>query len=153
MTLTFRSVLPPELWHRAFSYTQRPDQISLLSVSRPLHDIVLRILFANLKIYLVGGGLAFDVAGGSSDAEQWIDDFAAKYMRRSWELLDRISTSPLFAKVIRSVTVVAVLSGPAVFEKSTVNVPLFTARSNVSLSDSGTSTLCFTTTSNISLDR
>jgi len=120
MTLTFRSArLPPELWHRVFSYAERPDQISLLYVSRPFHDIVLRILFANLKIYLVGGALAFDVAGNTSDPEQWIDEFATKYMRRSWELLDRISTNPSFAIVIRSLTIVAVLSGPAVFEKST----------------------------------
>jgi hypothetical protein len=107
---------PPEVWNQVIEALPQAYLPPLLGVSSQFHDIVIRFLFSSVKIYFIGGerGLGmlniFDL--------DWMNDVALKLMRKSWEILNHICQDPRFAKVVKSITVIAYSNGLSIFERS-----------------------------------
>lgn len=47
----------------------------------------------------------------------WTEEIAMKLMSKSWEILNHICLEPRFAKVVKSITVIAFADGQCIFER------------------------------------
>lgn len=107
--------LPPEIWSQILDYIPRFESRYLLSVCSQFHDNIIRQLFSSIKIYFIGGDK------GKKMLNTFYEDFtretAEKLMRKSWEILNRISRDPQFAKVVKNITIVAYAEGLGIFER------------------------------------
>lgn len=80
------------------------------------HDIIIQELFSSIKVWFIGqnrGGAMLNMTDG-----HWIEEVARKLMIKSWEILNRICEEPAFAKLVRTVSVMAFSDGLSIFEKS-----------------------------------
>ncbi|KDR75652.1 hypothetical protein GALMADRAFT_1330752 [Galerina marginata CBS 339.88] len=124
MTLTRTSTLPPEVWDHILGDLPQPQVPKLLEVCSMFHDIALRSLFSSIKIYFIGGTLGMQML--NTTHADWIDETAIKLMCKSWEMLNHICQDRRFARVVKSITVIAFADGQSIFERLTVaNALLF----------------------------
>lgn len=115
MTIT-GSNLPPEVWTRVLEEVPQPHLPALLGVCSQFHDIAIRRLFASIKVYFMGGKRAQKILN-TNDA-YWVDSISIDLMRKSWEILNHIRQDRRFARVVKSVTVIAFADGLSIFERS-----------------------------------
>ena len=93
----------------------KSHQLQLLHVSSLFHDIVIKSLFASVKIYFISGEKGMEML--HTKLPDWMEDIAMKLMCKSWELLNHIIQEPRFANVVKSVTVIAFSDGLSLFER------------------------------------
>ena len=110
-TITF----PPEIWSHVLNNLPKSHQLQLLHVSSLFHDIVIKSLFASVKIFFIGGRRGLEML--HTKLPDWMEDIAIKMMRKSWELLNHIVQEPRFANAVKSITVVAFSDGLSLFER------------------------------------
>ncbi|KAJ7647708.1 hypothetical protein FB45DRAFT_894215 [Roridomyces roridus] len=110
--------LPVEMWTEVVRFVPPAHRRALLGVSRTLHDIAIRFLFATIKIYFMHGDPVFYML--NTENERYVVETSDYVLNRSWEILHHIITNPLFARVIKTISVHAFTSGPAVFEYRTL---------------------------------
>lgn len=115
MSYTHHPSLPPEIWSQIISEVPKPQLTKLLGLCSLFHDIVIRFLFSAIKIYFVEGDLACEML--NTTHPEWIEEIAVKLVSKSWEILNHICQEPSFARVVKSVTVVAFADGQSRFEK------------------------------------
>ncbi|KAH9926584.1 uncharacterized protein BXZ73DRAFT_102844 [Epithele typhae] len=87
--------LPPEIWRLALEALPLEDKKTCLLVSRPYYTIVVASLFRHITLHF---GLWQPPA--SEDLSELVD-----MNNRTWELLYHISTTPSFARHVRSLSV------------------------------------------------
>lgn len=110
------STLPPEVWSQVLGCLSRPQLPNMLSVCSMFHDIIIRTIFSAIKIYLIGGDLGpIMLNTGHID---WVEETARKLVSKSWEILNHICQEPRFAKVVKSLTIVAYGGRQSIFERS-----------------------------------
>ena len=110
-----RTTFPPEIWSHILNNIPRSYQPQLLHVSSLFHDIVIKSLFASIKIYFIGGAEGMTML--HTIYMDWMRDIAVKLMCKSWEILNHIVQEPRFANVVKSITVVAFSDCLSVFER------------------------------------
>ncbi|KAF5326060.1 hypothetical protein D9611_000283 [Ephemerocybe angulata] len=110
-----QSIVPTEIWSHIVQYVPRGEQTKLLGVSSLFHDIALDLIFSAVKIYFVGGDQAYSML--NTDHEEFLDETSQKLTTRSWEILRRITRDSNFARLVKSLTVVAFTDGIALFEQ------------------------------------
>jgi len=115
MAYLTRSTFPPEIWSQILKHIPKSYQPQLLHVSSLFHDIVIKLLFASIKIYFIGGPEGLRML--NTLHSDWMEDTAIKLMCKSWELLNHIVQEPRFANVVKSITVIAFSDGLSVFER------------------------------------
>lgn len=108
---------PPEIWSHILNSIPKSHQPQLLHVSSLFHDIVIKSLFASIKIYFIGGSEGLRMLNIKQLSMDWMEDIARKLMCRSWELLNHIVQEPRFANVVKSITVIAFSDGLSIFER------------------------------------
>ena len=113
--LTRTIAFPPEIWSHILNNVPKSHQLQLLHVSSLFHDIVIKSLFASVKIFFIGGDRGFEML--HTKLPDWMEDVAIKLMNKSWELLNHIVQEPRFANVVKSVTVIAFSDGLSLFEQ------------------------------------
>ena len=118
MSMTRSVTFPPEIWSHVVNNVPKSHQLQLLHVSSLFHDIVIKSLFASVKIYFIGGARGLKML--HTKLPDWMEDIAIKLMCKSWELLNHIIQEPRFANVVKSVTVIAFSDGLSVFERCEV---------------------------------
>lgn len=109
--------LPPEIWNHVFKSISKPYLPQLLGVCSLFHDIVIRSVFSSIKIYFIGVNRGTEML--CSYNGEWIEETAQKLMTNSWEILNHICQEPRFARVVKSLTIIAFGDGLSIFEKST----------------------------------
>ena len=114
-SLTRTVSFPPEIWSHVLNNIPKSHQLQLLHVSSLFHDIVIKSLFASVKIYFIGGAKGLEML--HTKLPDWMEDIAIKLMCRSWELLNHIVQEPRFANVVKSITVIAFSDGLSLFER------------------------------------
>ncbi|KAF8952514.1 hypothetical protein BDZ97DRAFT_1878187 [Flammula alnicola] len=120
----FRKKLPPEVWTQIIGDVPHPQLSNLLNVCSQFHDIVIRTLFSSIKVYFIGGEQGKSML--NTFHMDWVEETARKLMGKSWEILNHIRQEPSFARVVKSITVVAFSDGLSIFERLTVaNALLF----------------------------
>ena len=107
--------LPPEIWSQILDYIPRFESRYLLSVCSQFHDNIIRQLFSSVKIYFIGGDKGKKML--NTFYEDFANETAEKLMCKSWEILNRISRDPQFAKVVKNLTIVAYAEGLGIFER------------------------------------
>ncbi|KAJ7686575.1 hypothetical protein B0H17DRAFT_1136879 [Mycena rosella] len=112
------ATLPVELWTDIVHYLPPSRRRDMLRVSRLLHDITIRFVFATVKIYFMHGEHGFFML--NTENERYVRETADYLLNRSWELLHCIITKPLFASVVKCLSVHAFTDGPTVFEQRTL---------------------------------
>ena len=110
-----RTTFPPEIWSHILNDIPKSHQPQLLHVSSLFHDIVIKSLFASVKIYFIGGDEGLSML--DTIHEDLMEDIATKLMCRSWELLNHIVQEPRFANVVKSITVIAFSNGLSISER------------------------------------
>jgi hypothetical protein len=115
MACLTRAAFPPEIWSHILNNIPKSHQPQLLHVSSLFHDIVMKSLFASIKIYFIGGSEGLTML--STRYLEWMEDVADRLMCKSWELLNHIVQEPRFANVVKSITVIAFSDGLSVFER------------------------------------
>ena len=109
--LTMR--LPPELWALVVGFLPTVDKRACLFVSKQYHDIALSLLFSHITVQFG------NILQSFTDSEGLIEEFyRAEVIPRqhvTWEVLRHISTTPKFARIVKSVTVQAIGCEPEVF--------------------------------------
>ena len=110
-TITF----PTEIWSHILNNVPKSHQLQLLHVSSLFHDIVIKSLFASVKIYFIGGSKGLEML--HTKLPEWMEDISIKMMRKSWELLNHIAQEPRFANAVKSITVIAFADGLSLFER------------------------------------
>lgn len=108
--------LPPEVWDQVIEELPQAYLPPLLGVSSQFHDIVIRFLFSSVKIYFIGGERGQRML--NTFYPDWMNDIARKLMCKSWEILNHICQDPRFAKVVKSITIIAYSNGLSIFERS-----------------------------------
>jgi hypothetical protein len=108
--------LPPEVWNHVLKLIPKPNLPQLLGVCSLFHDIIIRFVFSSIKIYFIGVNRGQDML--NSYNREWVDETAQKFMSNSWEILNHICQEPRFARIVKSMTVVAFGDGLSIFEKS-----------------------------------
>ncbi|KAJ7496853.1 hypothetical protein FB451DRAFT_1359376 [Mycena latifolia] len=108
-------VLPVELWADIVQFLPPSKRRDMLCVSRLLHDIALRLVFSTVKIYFMHGEPGFFML--NTENERYVRETSDYLLHRSWEILHCIITKPLFASVVKTLSVHAFTDGPAVFEQ------------------------------------
>lgn len=115
MALAFTpQALPPEIWSHIIGNIPKPSLTPILHVCSLFHAIAIRLLFASIKIYFVGGNSGANMLNTSYDT--WMEDIAKNLMTKSFELLTRICQEPSFGAIVKNLTVVAFGDGLSVFE-------------------------------------
>lgn len=107
--------LPPEVWSQIVLNIPSSHVSPLLHVSRMFHEFAIAILFSAIKIYFIGGHSALQML--NTFHEDFVQDTVEKLMTTSWALLRHITRLPSFAKVVRSITVVAFADSQSIFEQ------------------------------------
>ncbi|KAF8806578.1 hypothetical protein BYT27DRAFT_7167997 [Phlegmacium glaucopus] len=115
MSYLTRSTFPPEIWGQILKHIPKSHQPQLLHVSSLFHDIVIKFLFASIKIYFIGGSKGSRML--NTMHLDWMEEIAGKLMCKSWELLNHIVQEPRFANVVKSITVIAFSDGLSIFER------------------------------------
>lgn len=115
MACLTRVAFPPEIWSHILNNIPKSHQTQLLHVSSLFHDIVMKSLFASIKIYFIGGSEGLTML--STIYLDWMEDVADRLMCKSWELLNHIVQERRFANVVKSITVIAFSDGLSVFER------------------------------------
>ena len=110
-----RTIFPPEIWSHVLNNVPKSHQPQLLHVSSLFHDIVIKSLFASVKIYFIGGSRGMGML--HTRLPDWMVDVALGLMCKSWELLNHIVQEPRFANVVKSITVIAFSNGLSIFER------------------------------------
>ena len=114
-SLTRTVTFPPEIWSHVLNNVPKSHQLQLLHVSSLFHDIVIKSLFASVKIYFIGGAKGLEML--HTKLPDWMEDIAIKLMCKSWELLNHIVQEPRFANAVKSITVIAFSDGLSLFER------------------------------------
>lgn len=114
-SLTRTITFPPEIWSHVLNNLPKSHQLQLLHVSSLFHDIVIKSLFASVKIFFIGGGRGLEML--HTKLPDWMGDIAIKMMCKSWELLDHIVQEPRFANAVKSITVIAFSDSLSLFER------------------------------------
>ena len=110
-----KTVVPNEIWSQILRYVPRIDQTKLLEVSHLFHDIALDLVFSAVKIYFLEGDQAYNFLNTSHD--DFVETYAEDLVTRSYEILRRIIRDPVFAQVVKSVTVIAFSDSMSLFEQ------------------------------------
>lgn len=110
-----RTTFPPEIWSHVINNVPKSHQVQLLHISSLFHDIVIKSLFASVKIYFIGGAKGLRML--HTKYPDWMEDIARDLMCKSWERLNHIVQEPRFANVVKSITVIAFSDGLSLFEK------------------------------------
>ncbi|KAF9486032.1 hypothetical protein BDN70DRAFT_822873 [Pholiota conissans] len=110
--------MPPEIWSHVLDNVPRTLLPNLLSVCSQFHDIAIRTIFASIKIYFLGGRRGMEALNTFDTS--WTAETATKLICKSWEILNRICQDPQFARVVKSITVIAFSDGLGMIEKLTV---------------------------------
>ena len=113
--LTPPTTFPPEIWSHVINNVPKSHQVQLLHVSSLFHDIVIKSLFASVKIYFIGGAKGSTML--HTKYPDWMEDIARNLMCKSWEILNHIVQEPRFANVVKSLTVIAFSDGLSLFER------------------------------------
>ncbi|KAF4620778.1 hypothetical protein D9613_000855 [Agrocybe pediades] len=113
------TVLPPEVWSQILGCLSFPQLPQMLGVCSMFHDIIIRTLFSAVKIYLIGHELGPEML--NTQHMDWVDEIARKLMCKSWEILNHICQEPRFARVVKSLTVVAYGGSQSIFERMTIS--------------------------------
>ena len=144
---------PPEVWNQVIGELPQIYLPPLLGVSSQFHDITIRFLFSSVKIYFIGGERGQKML--NTFYPDWMEEVAHKLMHKSWEILNHICQDPRFAKVVKSITVIAYSNGLSIFEQSEDFYPLFKIFKLTSFCFSDRRECAFVRTkpSNFSLDR
>lgn len=121
MSYTHRRSLPPEIWSQIIGEVPKPHLPKLLGLCSLFHDVVIRFLFSAIKIYFIEGDLACEML--NTVHPEWIEEITAKLVSKSWEILNHICQEPRFAKIVKSVTVIAFADGQSMFEKCRYTFP------------------------------
>jgi hypothetical protein len=108
------ATLPVEMWTDIVQYLPPARRRDMLRVSRLLHDIAIRFVFATVKIYFMHQEPAFYML--NTENERYVRETSDYLLNRSWEMLHCIITKPLFANVVKTLSVHAFTDGPAVFD-------------------------------------
>jgi len=108
--------IPPEVWSHILHEVPKPNLPQLLQVCSLFHDIVIWRLFSSIKIYFIGSERGAEMLNMTH--QSWIDECSRKLMSKSWEILNRICRDPRFAKVVKSLSVIAFGDGASIFERS-----------------------------------
>ncbi|TRM69080.1 hypothetical protein BD626DRAFT_446777 [Schizophyllum amplum] len=118
----FSRQLPPEIWYLIVENLGTQWQRVALFVSRSIHDIAIRLLFSALKIYLFTPDIAPDMLFTLGDQPDILESLAI----RSYDLLERCSTDPAFAAIVKDLTVVDHMSSSSlgIFEKKALTKAL-----------------------------
>jgi hypothetical protein len=109
-------LLPPEIWNHVFKLIPKPNLPQLLGVCSLFHDIIIRLVFSSIKIYFIGVNRGLDML--NSYKREWVEEMAQKLMSTSWEILNHICREPRFARIVKSMTIIAFGEGLSIFEKS-----------------------------------
>ncbi|CAK5281854.1 unnamed protein product [Mycena citricolor] len=112
------SQLPVEIWDMIIQNVPQHHRPTLLGVSRLFHEIALRSVFSTVKIFLVHGEPGLLML--NTESERYVEDVSDHRFNESWDILHCIITNPLFASVVRTMSVHAFTDGPAIFEQRTV---------------------------------
>lgn len=110
-----KAALPVEMWTDIVQYLPPSRRRDMLRVSRLLHDIALRLVFSTVKIYFMHGDPVFYML--NTENERYVVETSDYLLNRSWEILHCIITNPIFANVVKTLSVHAFTDGPAVFEQ------------------------------------
>ncbi|KAF9047441.1 hypothetical protein BJ165DRAFT_1344136 [Panaeolus papilionaceus] len=116
------SNLPIEIWNSILKQVPKSQISTCINVCSLFRGLALPILFSSIRIYLIGSNSGLSMLN-TTDAE-WMEETALKLMGRSWALLNRICRDPIFAKGVRSLTIVAFMDGLAIFEKFNISATL-----------------------------
>jgi len=108
--------LPAEVWDQVIGEIPQVNLPPLLGVSSQFHDITIRFLFSSVKIYFIGGEQGQRML--NTFYPDWMNEVARKLMCKSWEILNHICQDPRFAKVVKSISVIAYSDGLSIFERS-----------------------------------
>jgi hypothetical protein len=111
----YRRTFPPEIWSQVLENVPEIQLPNLLGVCSLFHDVVIRTIFASIKVYFFGGKRAMEVLN-TFDMD-WTTETATKLISKSWEILNRICRDPHFAKVVKSITIVAFTDGLGMLER------------------------------------
>ena len=114
-SLTRTITFPPEIWSQVLYNVPKSHQLQLLHVSSLFHDILIKSLFASVKIYFIGGDRGLSML--HTKLPDWMEDIAERTMHKSWELLNHIVQEPRFANAVKSITVIAFSDGLSLFER------------------------------------
>ncbi|KAF8891828.1 hypothetical protein BD779DRAFT_1670779 [Infundibulicybe gibba] len=114
---------PTEIWTMIIEDLPEDSQVSVFHVSRALHSIALRSLFSNIKIYLLNTRYVHYMDDNASEADHVIT-LSPRLMKRSWEILEYITRSPEFARVVKTMNVIACSDSQAVFEQMSLGKAL-----------------------------
>ena len=114
-SLTRTITFPPEIWSQVLYNVPKSHQLQLLHVSSLFHDILIKSLFASVKIYFIGGDRGLSML--HTKLPDWMEDIAERAMHKSWELLNHILQEPRFANAVKSITVIAFSDGLSLFER------------------------------------
>ncbi|KAF8911518.1 hypothetical protein CPB84DRAFT_1812353 [Gymnopilus junonius] len=114
--MAFLQTFPPEVWSQVLEDVPRIELHKFLGVCSTFHDIIIRKLFSSVKIYLIGGFAATRML--NTNHVEWIEGVEEQLMTMSWEVLNCICQEPRFARVVKSMTVIAYADGRSTFEKS-----------------------------------
>ncbi|KAJ7772069.1 hypothetical protein DFH07DRAFT_913846 [Mycena maculata] len=109
------ATLPVEMWTDIVQYLPHSRRRDMLRVSRLLHDIAIRLVFSTVKIYFLHGDPVFFML--NTENERYVVETSDYLLHRSWEMLHCIITRPLFANVVKTLSVHGFTDGPAVFER------------------------------------
>ncbi|KAF7315522.1 hypothetical protein MIND_00067500 [Mycena indigotica] len=115
-------MLPVELYAEIAQSLPAHHLKKLLSVSRLLHDVALRLLFSTVKIYFMHGEHGYYML--NTENERYVVETSEFCSNRSWEMLLHIITTPAFARVIKTFSVHAFTDGPQIFEYRTLALAL-----------------------------
>ncbi|KAF8070718.1 hypothetical protein FPV67DRAFT_1039255 [Lyophyllum atratum] len=110
-------LLAVETWTEIISYLSYSDQVSLLHVSRKLHDIAIRFVFASVKLYFVGGQGFTEMFQSYPYFFMDMDNVAESMMRHSWEILEHITVNRGFATAVKTLSIIAYADSPSIFER------------------------------------
>jgi hypothetical protein len=110
------NTFPPEIWDQVIGEVPHLYLPPLLGVSSQFHDITIPLLFSSVKIYFIGGDRGQKML--NTFYPDWMDEVARKLMCKSWEILNHICQDPRFARVVKSITVIANSDGLSIFERS-----------------------------------
>ncbi|TFK44928.1 hypothetical protein BDQ12DRAFT_673828 [Crucibulum laeve] len=106
---------PPEIWSQVFQHLPKSHQKNLLAISRVFHDVAIPFVFSSIKIYFMSGGAGRPIVDTSDPS--FYEATCERLMRRSWEILHYIARQPNFARVVKSVTVIAFTDSSSIFEQ------------------------------------
>ncbi|PPQ87473.1 hypothetical protein CVT25_008209 [Psilocybe cyanescens] len=120
-----QATLPPEIWNQILGEVPQTHLPKLLDTCSLFHDIAIKSLFSSIKVYFIGGEMGLQML--NTLHADWTEETAMKLMCKSWEILNHICQEPRFARIVKSITVIAFADGQSIFERlSVANALLFT---------------------------